>query len=510
MVMKKILSSLLIAACAASTASAVNYSGKTFFMPRAVGDNLAMRHSGALRHAQGERGGAKPGSSAVSVTGLFQRSVNAEAMGRYFGVGNGLNSFRVGYRADPAGAIQDASVEVNGHSLIHDLRNIAVIAKVPSGVISFKPTVESYGVSLGFVKNLGGKFEHCFFAASTSLLHMNHDLRMDIAQDAKQTIWGKSFTLKDFFAGKVQIEGNEGGNSLRDKQNPLQALKIHGRRSVAGIADLDLSFGCRYPSSKNKHAAIATHITIPTGTRAKGEYLFEPVCGNGQHVGLGASIDAGVLMWKGASAECNLRLAARYDYLFEATQVRYPSIKKSVYKDGFGKGMLHYYLAARKVAVNNGGHVADVTFEPLANLMPNHARVKPGSKIDSNVGVNFSNKNFVVDVSYGLCWRDKESVWMKDKFVGEVGIVNINAAAIGNFTNNRLFIEQHMLTDNDLDISSITVPTQLSHKISSAFSYKQNLDTHQILWSLGGSYEFVQDNAALEQYTFWAGMNIDF
>lgn len=531
--MKKILSSLLIAACAASTASAVTYSNKTFFTPRAVGNNLAMRHSG-WRYDEG-----KAARSSFSATAFFQRSVNAENLGRYFGVGNGMNSFRVGERLNKDGdAVADNAIEVDGFSLVHNPLAIRSKAGGPhsvnekeslSGTVSFKPEVQVYGTHISFHYALSDSFKDYFFRASAPILHVESNLKMRIDGENSITIHGKEVTLSDFLAGKFSItpsDANElspdqrppGGlapfapgplflEARKNQQASLARLKIAGRRSVSGIGDVTLSLGKRFCHTPDKYAYASVDLLVPAGSKVRGHYLFEPVCGNGQHLALGVSGEAGIKMWSRGKTVCALDFAGAYKYLFEATQVRYPTLKKN------SNGMLGHYQCSSLVQKRG----ADIpVLEPLVNLLPGDVRVRPGSQLDAQVSLSCKHQNVGISLGYDFFWKDQESVWQKAE-LPQIGILKKGAfpglaAPAADFTDPAAFaLNDRVLSTHDFDWSSLKNPTQLTHKLFASFSYDKDLNQGLSAGlSTGLSYEFAKDNAALEQYAVWAKASVLF
>ncbi len=68
------------------------------------------------------------------------------------------------------------------------------------------------------------------------------------------------------------------------------------------IADLQINIGSYVVSDDEYHAGIALRVVIPTGTHVNGEYVFQPIVGNGHHWELGANGNIYVLLWENESA----------------------------------------------------------------------------------------------------------------------------------------------------------------------------------------------------------------
>ena len=77
-------------------------------------------------------------------------------------------------------------------------------------------------------------------------------------------------------------------------------------------------------SDDEYHAGIALRVVIPTGTHVNGEYVFQPIVGNGHHWELGANGNIYVLLWENESQTKKLtgHALANLTYMFKTSQMR--------------------------------------------------------------------------------------------------------------------------------------------------------------------------------------------
>ena len=106
----KTLKSFLIAAAICGTMSAATHSKRTFLMPRPQGNNLAMELSLYHDYIFDVNNKFK---NTIQATPFYQAGIKGEKVGKYFGIGNGKNNFKIGH----AGG---TGVEVTNRYFVHN------------------------------------------------------------------------------------------------------------------------------------------------------------------------------------------------------------------------------------------------------------------------------------------------------------------------------------------------------------------------------------------------------
>ena len=102
-----------------------------------------------------------------------------------------------------------------------------------------------------------------------------------------------------------------------------------GKLSETGVADLELKLGYEWLVHEPCHLESYIGVVVPTGTTPKGEYMFEPIVGNGHHFGLMWGGAFGILFYEDEARDRQLRaeIGAHTEYLFRKEQVRSFDVK---------------------------------------------------------------------------------------------------------------------------------------------------------------------------------------
>lgn len=484
------LRALLAALCIITIASPnIEYGNKTVLAGRPQGANLAMEYTTWHEHAyryyycRGVRGH-------VQATGFFQQSKEAANLGKYFGIGNESNSFIVGSQADITA--KPPTAQIQNSLLIHDQTSpdVSTLAGAPA----FNPRQEICGIRLDWLQDIGNNESRFFVKASAPFVFVFHDMRMRVGASTSVQPAGsaQSFTLEDLFAGKVSM------NIPPNQQASLTKAKIDDQRSAGGLADLTLGLGYKFCQQRGKYLFMSADITIPTGNRPSGEYLFEPIYGNRRHCGLGASLDAGGIVWETNRATLRLLGAGRYTYLYENTEIRTFPVR--------GLPLSQYFLLGRAGQMN-------APLVPAANVLTLPTMIKPGSMLDGMIMIAYNNGGFTIDAGYNLFWKDQETVHSKrfdDKTYG-VAAANFDTSGRFGAPATLLAAKPTLLTVSDLDFAAITTPALFTSKAFAALGYSCHIfKKYPCSIGAGVSYEFATTNADIENYAVWGKAILSF
>ncbi|PKN03377.1 hypothetical protein CVU75_02515, partial [Candidatus Dependentiae bacterium HGW-Dependentiae-1] len=119
------------------------------------------------------------------------------------------------------------------------------------------------------------------------------------------------------------IQAMQGETKFGQMKSPLNSGKICGKQTAGGFAEMQLAVGWNFINQENGHAGLNIRGSIPSGTRPKGEFLFEPVVGNGRHPELGIGFTGHVLIWeKDGEQELSFFTDINLTHQFKARQCR--------------------------------------------------------------------------------------------------------------------------------------------------------------------------------------------
>jgi len=364
------------------------------------------------------------------------------------------------------------------------------------------PEHKAIGVTFNYHQDLKCLFKGLYFELAVPVVNVKNSVGMS-------TSGTEAVELKKFFRGtRTEIAacnvatptpglGNNNAfvNLTSAKMSPCDL-------SETGVADIDLLLGYKFMDKDCYHVAVNLGVTIPTGNRPDGEWVFDAVVGNNGHVGFGAGLDAAAKVW--SSEDCdhslNVNFAFNYRYLFENDECR----TIGLCKEYFGQYML---LIDRTVLVNTQ------QLTPAANITTLRVDVTPGSQFDGILSLNYNFCGFALDLGYNLFFREREKVEIGCSSTcgtstpqfpeGKWAIASRNADMCSNpagvdptdtpYTNadqpNWIYRE---LGSADLDTNTAQTPSLTTHKLFVGLGYYTKDWEVPVLVGLGGHYEWAK------------------
>jgi len=206
---------------------------------------------------------------------------------------------------------------------------------------------------------------------------------------------------------------------------PLTHAKMNFKsQRLFHTAELTATLGYDYFINDYHHVGCALQVAAPCGNIPNGEFLFEPIIGNGHHWELGGEIAAHFRTWTSPDEEefTEFFFNAVVTHLFTAHQRRSFDLK--------GNPNSRYMLAEKltqPVIDNlNGSSAAalaqyahDVT--PLANI----------TTFDINVSINAQ-----ADIAFMYAYTKKQNTWSIGYSLWKRGCESIQLRNCNNFQNN--------------------------------------------------------------------------
>ena len=491
-------------ACVLSFGTAKTYSQKTFLMPRSPGQNLVLEAVSWHRpFSLDEEDGQ---NYRLQWASGYQASVHSVGLGTYFGIGNGNNSFVVG----PEPLINTTNdSEVYSDYIIHDYAVIqdTRLLHPLMGRVSFNPEQKMLATHVDGLREFSNGL---YVRASLPIISLRNSMHMKITSPQPAImkngadVTTAQYNLTDYFKGEVDVCQ---AVDDADLQVPLTHAKIAGHHWHTGLSDLDVQLGYKWYQKEKAHIFLNAALTLPTSNAPKGEWLFEPICGNGGHASLGCGVDAGVRLWEKGATDLTLTALANYRFMFQGTERRTLSLKPDSFSAVMGHSLLlHYALLAQN------GASAYTPLIPAANLLTQKIIVKPGSSLDAVFDLSVKSGRFVFDLGYNLFLKDKESIELKDGDWqdGVYGIATSNMDTGAEVTINQL-VNHHLITTADFDIDAARTPAYLTNKLFGSLGYNYTFaDKYPCVFGIGLSYEFARSNNALESYGLWTKSGISF
>ncbi len=502
------LIALILIACPLANAHAKTYANRTFMMPRASLYNMALEQS-TWHRALGKTTTSDHKSS-IQVSTLYQHSTNSGDLGKYFGYfAPKANEFRdyINVVNSDDFATADAKDNTWSEFIIH---NVADYKDNLSGKIQFRPTQEIFSTRLDFYTDLSSLANNLFLQISMPITSVKNSLRL--TQDGTLTpitmaghpANGK--TLLDYFKGNVSSFAEDAAN----QQLALTHAKMENGKSHAGIADVETKLGLALINNKNSWLKVGASMVTPTGNRPTGEFIFEPICGNGQHWEFGGFVDTKCLLWKNDRSSVSFLANASCSYGLEDTEKRTLGIQKN---DGTPVPFSQYYVVGQKGVRH---------LFPFANISTQDLKVTPGVHCQALANLAFTFKNVAFDCGYNLFAKQHETVQLKNAWNDGIYAIAQEdyttdlsyAPFLYNVTSpiqNSIdtFTLDHTIDTNNVNLRAATSPSQITHKFYGAISHTVN-GKNPILFGLGAAYEFCSSNTSIDAYSAWLTANLAF
>lgn len=182
------------------------------------------------------------------------------------------------------------------------------------------------------------------------------------------------------------------------------------------LSDIQMALGWNFWQSECYHFGLNIRGAAPTGTRPNGNYIFEPVVGNGKHWELGGGLTGHWTFWRSCDEchEFNVYLDANITHMFKAEQCRT--------LDLCGKPLSRYMLAAKMTphvenleGAGDGSapvpsYQFDREFSSVANLSTIKVDVSATVQADIALKFAYSHNCFQMDFGYEFWARSCEKI----------------------------------------------------------------------------------------------------
>ncbi len=299
--------------------------------------------------------------------------------------------------------------------------------------LSFKPSIDNILVDFNFYISLDSWINGLYLAAYAPLTHSRWHLAMceTIEMKGTNTCIPGYYTpdtlarndllnsFAEYAAGQNTgpIDQEFAGTEYAITFDRLRNARISPvRLNQTRLADIRVELGYNFLQSDWYRCGITLETSFPTGNRPEGEYLFEPVIGNGHHWELGVGLSSNVTAWQSADAEKQIIFFGQgiFTHLFAAQQKRTFDID--------GKPFSRYMLAQKletPIEYNLKGDGTKPTvqfayeFLPVANLSRLCVDVSATIQAEMTAMCTFVCDSFSWDIGYNFWIRTCEQLQLR-------------------------------------------------------------------------------------------------
>jgi hypothetical protein len=471
----------------------------------------------------------------LNLTPLYKHSTDKNALGKYMGFKSSTGDIKdyisiidseVTYAETPEVNLALFNTRVGPDNvwaeyIIHD--SARDYRQNIRDKIQFKPEEEIFSLYCAYHHNLDSIINGLYIEWTLPITKINHKLTLTRIGDYSALAINDG-TLNHMSNGKTFIDYLAGNvYEMREtscmQQAPLKCAKMVPYLSKTGLADLTTKLGYKFINKKNLFFGLNAHVIAPTAKPPMGEYIFEPILGNGHHWGTGGGIDFAWRFLKHNKTSLSLVSLITLDYLFPVTQRRTLGIKKD---DGTQIPFGHYYAV---------GQTGVRYLTPFANVSTQALKISPGVFCEGLLSVKGKVSSCEINLGYNLFVKQKESVtlrqtWLENTyaiahedyktvapFFTHDTVVNIPTGPGEEqvFTNpNRIdkYILGKIQTKN-LDMSPAITPAQFTHTLFISADYSIKWRT-PITLGLGGAYTISSYNNVPSGYALWVSTGLTF
>lgn len=445
----------------------------------------------------------------VQFVAFGSKTTNDDALSRYFSVfGKHVMSVK------SSGSVEDTG---SAGDILADHFNVFTLNNEYESTISFCPEQSTFGVILhgrkGFWQN---EDANRGFWASLSFPVMRVKNKMNF----KETITNDG--------GGVNVDASPVAVANMQEAFRQSAWKygkiVCGDLEKTGVADVELKVGYEWLEHEPCHLESYVGVIIPTGNTPRGEYMFEPVVGNGKHFGLMWGGAVGVNFYEDESRDRTLRMeiAAHSQYLFSKEQVRSFDIKNKPWSRYMG---VYADLEEATQSVDLAGDFAVNYQTPGINMFTRPVDVTPGFSHNVTSGLVFTCKKLYAEVGCNVYARQDECVELACSFPDEVAfkypsgvgatsvIRNISGQSTLDAAGEILLADYStaVVTQEQLDLNSAASPAFLSYTLYGTVGYRCDDHKYPLIAALGGSYEgAVETNGAVDRWAIWGKVGFSF
>lgn len=292
--------------------------------------------------------------------------------------------------------------------------------------------------------------------------------------------------------------------------------------SKTSFADVEFKVGFEWLLHRPYRLESYIGILIPTANDPNGDFLFEPIVGNGSHYGFLFGSASGFVIWDKDDLDLHLRveLANHMQYLFNKKQRRSIDLKNKPWSR-----YMEVYIDKEQaeLAAELGSQNLDT---PGINVFTRDVDVQPGISNTFNTAGVISGCGFNLEGGYNFFVRSADSVHLQCKWEEGPALKSY----FGNGTTNPVrtisgdpLLEQisvlladydsSIITESDLDLQSATHPCTIVQTLYASAAYNWDEFDHPIFLSAGASYSFTKSDQATQvvrRVTGWAKFGISF
>ena len=468
----------------------VDHISRSWFNPRSISFNSTLNQANTLYNWIWNN---QDLDYTISIRPFAQNSTNPHSLADYFS--SRETEFET-LRYDGSGYVNP------GWFTLTD--NANQLLSTYSSNVSFAPKRQTFGFILDFKKRF--ECNECMWVRiNTALVYSKNNINL----------CEKNRTTEGVLDLPPIIKNACDGFSKPMYNSKMQCCSV----KKTGLDDIILRLGYDIYTTNKRIVAGWASLTIPTRGNSDSVNLFSPVVGS-KSFGLGAGMHWSQLVCEKGCRKVAAIGQADIRYMLESKQQRNFDLTEN-------GNWSRYLIFAHKTTGPN----LNKTRQPIpgGSLLNLDAKVSPGLEFNWLSLLHFQHANWAFEIGFNAWWRQAECVKLdtnacenkcNDKDFTDWGILDvqtwINSSGATLKSSSKANISQSFATvatnadttfttikASDLNPCSVAHPATESYTIYASTQYTHCDHTYI---NLGFAYEFQQNRNALQQYTFFMGL----
>ena len=313
-----------------------------------------------------------------------------------------------------------------------------------SSIITVEPRIENFLIDFNMYLGLDGWKEGLFFIIHAPVVYTRWDLNYD------ETILNDGSNAYDpgYFTDVITDTTNPVGlsrtflldNFTEYANDGLSIASVDGitfdpltsarwsrcRKTLTAVADVRMQLGYNFSSCADHHVGLSFYAAAPTGNRPQGQFLFEPIVGNGKHweVGAGLTTHKNISQSEDECCGWDVYLDANITHLCKTRQCRtFDLVDKPLSRYMLVEKMEpvgdHLFAIESIDATSSPVVLGDLIapsfqfaneFQPLANISTIPVNVSAAVQADLVLKFSWTHCNFQWDIGYNFWARSCEKI----------------------------------------------------------------------------------------------------
>ena len=309
------------------------------------------------------------------------------------------------------------------------------------------------------------------------------------------------------------------------QQNGMLYGRIDGAQTTTQLAEINLKAGYDAIDRTDLYFSVYGALSIPTGNKPKGEYMFEAIGGNNHHTGLAGGLYGQLQVHEFARCTAWFDWSMEAEYLIHNTQTRSFDLKNRPWS----RFMQVYENESQRLYQQPVGTVVDQRSWGI-NSFTKKVKVKPGTNGTFNANINLVADEWSGCLGFNTFVRSGESISLAQPWQLGPQLASLPLYGVGNIpgstepfrtisvlpnanaqfgSGNVDSIGNYYVQESDLDLNSAAHPTvRATTGYGTVGFYRKT--THPQYFELGSSYEFGPQNTVLKRWNVWTKVQITF